>query len=72
MSEAASPSRTLEQLRQRAQWYREFAAVCGGDNGWCLSLAAHYSRLADELERRLSADPASSAGMREAPRQQPK
>lgn len=55
MSEASSPTRTLEQLRQRAQWYREFASVCGGDNGWCLALAAHYDRLADEVELSLRA-----------------
>jgi hypothetical protein len=47
---------TLEALRARAQWYRDYAKICGGDNAWCLALAAHFERLADEREREPAAD----------------
>ncbi len=51
----------LEALRERARWYREYAAVCGGDNGWCLALAAHNDRLADELERGIDGTQSAAA-----------
>jgi hypothetical protein len=48
-----SPDRP-ESLRERAQWYRAFAEVCGGDNGWALRLADHLDKLAAEAEARIA------------------
>jgi hypothetical protein len=42
-----------DALRARAQWYRDYATVCSGDNAWCLKLAAHFDRLADEFAKQL-------------------
>jgi hypothetical protein len=50
-----TPSERPEALRERAQWYRDYATVCGGDNAWALRLAEHFDRLADERERALGA-----------------
>jgi len=48
------PSRKkVQALRERAQWYVDYATVCAGDNAWCLNLAKHFDRLADETERDL-------------------
>jgi hypothetical protein len=49
--ETWSPPVRPESLRERAQWYRDYAKVCAGDNGWALRLAAHFDAVADERER---------------------
>jgi hypothetical protein len=42
----------ITELRRRAQWYRDFADVGSADNKELrLSLARHFDRRADELER---------------------
>jgi hypothetical protein len=38
-----------DALRSRAQWYRDFAKVCSGDNSWCLNLAQYFDRMASEI-----------------------
>jgi len=48
--EKPSPLDRPEVLRERARWYRSFAEVCGGDNGWCLRLAEHFDKRAVEAE----------------------
>ena len=50
--EKPSPLDRPEVLRERARWYRSFAEVCGGDNGWCLRLAEHFDKRAVEAEAR--------------------
>jgi hypothetical protein len=49
--ETWSPPVRPESLRERAQWYRDYAKVCAGDNAWALRLAAHFDTIADERER---------------------
>lgn len=49
--ETWSPPVRPESLRERAQWYRDYAKVCAGDNAWALRLAAHFDAVADERER---------------------
>jgi hypothetical protein len=49
--ETWSPPVRHESLRERAQWYRDYAKVCAGDNAWALRLAAHFDAIADERER---------------------
>ncbi len=49
--ETWSPPVRPESLRERAQWYRDYAQVCAGDNAWALRLAAHFDAIADERER---------------------
>jgi hypothetical protein len=49
--ETWSPPVRPDSLRERAQWYRDFAKVCAGDNAWALRLAAHFDAVADERER---------------------
>jgi hypothetical protein len=49
--ETWSPPVRPESLRERAQWYRDYAKVCAGDNAWALRLAAHFDAIADERER---------------------
>lgn len=41
---------TVDGLRARAQWYRDWAEVCGGDNSVYLHLAEHFDGLADSRE----------------------
>ncbi|HEY7609549.1 MAG TPA: hypothetical protein VIF14_09990 [Alphaproteobacteria bacterium] len=53
MSENAPARKKAQALRERAQWYRDYATVCAGDNAWCLDLAKHFDRLAEEVERDL-------------------
>ena len=59
MVDPAETGERPEALRERAQWYRAFAEVCGGDNAWCLRLAAHFERLADEAEKKAAASKSS-------------
>ena len=46
-----SPPLRPESLRERAQWYRDYAKVCAGDNSWALRLAEQFDAVADERER---------------------
>lgn len=41
---------TVEGLRARAQWYRDWAEVCSGDNAVFLHLAEHFDGLAEARE----------------------
>jgi hypothetical protein len=41
-----------ESIRERARWYRAYAAAHPGESDWALRLAAHLERHADELEAR--------------------
>ncbi len=49
--ETWSPPVRPESLRERAQWYRDYAKICAGDNTWALRLAAHFDAVADARER---------------------
>jgi hypothetical protein len=49
-----SPPDRPQDLRERAQWYRDYAKVCAGDNTWALRLAEHFDHIADEQERALA------------------
>ena len=48
-----TPSESPEAVRERAQWYRDYAKVCAGDNAWALRLAEYFDRLAGERETRV-------------------
>jgi hypothetical protein len=60
MANLPPPWESPAALRSRAQWYRDYAQICGGDNAWCLRLADHFDRLADEVEGKLDASKRSS------------
>ena len=53
--ETWSPPIRPVELRERAQWYRDYAKVCAGDNSWALRLAEHFDAVADERERAVRA-----------------
>lgn len=55
MSRSAPGWESPDTLRLRAKWYRDYAAVCGGDNAWCIRLADHFDELAREIEAKLEA-----------------
>ena len=49
--DAVKDTRDIEELRKRAQWYRDFANVGSTENrALRLSLAEHFDRQADALE----------------------
>ncbi|HKD21344.1 MAG TPA: hypothetical protein VKB71_05000 [Rhizomicrobium sp.] len=49
--DAAKDSKDVEELRKRAQWYRDFASVGSTENrALRLSLAELFDRQADALE----------------------
>jgi hypothetical protein len=51
--DAAKDTRDVEELRKRAQWYRDFASVGSTENrALRLSLAEHFDRQADALEEK--------------------
>jgi hypothetical protein len=56
-----SPPVRPEALRERAQWYRDYAKVCAGDGGWALRLAAHFDAVAAECERAPGSPPRNTA-----------
>ncbi len=61
---AWSPPVRPEALRERAQWYRDYAKVCAGDNAWALRLAEHFDAVADQHDHvppRHHAEPAEIA-----------
>ena len=54
-----TPSERPAELRKRAEWYRAFATISGGDNSWALRLAEHFDRLAAEREQILRGGPST-------------
>jgi hypothetical protein len=51
MVEKPSPERHSPQaLRERAQWYRDWAEIGSGEKAVWLALAALFERMAEELE----------------------
>ena len=46
-----------EAVRERARWYRAYAAAHPGESAWALRLAEHLDRQADELEAKHATAP---------------